>query len=163
MKPALVLAVSIAFLGAATTQGAPTVQSVEITEYGIYLIHHLPPSFTAATAVEPATQVHLIAATNTIPAVVGTTFGCRFRVKGEPDEVPVNLEIVVKHPPFPRRQGLPVPADRVPYSAVIGRDGVYTYTFDNAWQAVPGKWSIQVWHDDSKLAEQNFVAQPKRP
>jgi len=53
--------------------------------------------------------------------------------------------------------------DKVPWSYVIGQKQGYTYTFDNEWEAVPGKWSIQIWFRGKKLAERDFevVANPR--
>jgi hypothetical protein len=161
-KLGVFLAVGLAAVAGAQT--VPSVQSAAIVEYGIYRIAlsgaHLPLSSTAAGAVEPAAGVHLITATNRIPAVVGTTFGCLFVVKGEPTGARVTLDIIVEHPPFEKAPGQKTgTTDTVRWPYVIGQKAGYTYTFDNGWEAVPGDWSIQVWYQGKKLSERRFVVE----
>jgi hypothetical protein len=151
----------------ASAQTSSSVQSAEIVEYGIYRIaltgEHIPLSSTAAGAVEPAAGVRLITTANRVPAVVGTTFGCLFVVRGEPTGAPVTLDIVVEHPPFDKAPGQKTgTTDRVPWPYVIGQKVGYTYTLDNDWEAVPGDWSIQVWYRGRKLAEQKFIVEGKK-
>ena len=161
----VVLAVGLA--ATASAQTSPSVQSAEIVEYGIYRVtltgEHIPLSSTSAGAVEPAAGVRLITATNRVPAVIGTTFGCLFVVRGEPTGAPVTLDIVVEHPPFEKVPGQKTgTTDKVPWPYVMGQKAGYTYTLDNDWEAVPGEWSIQVWYRGKKLAEQKFVVEAKK-
>jgi len=147
-------------------QTSPSVQSAEIVEYGIYQIartgDHILLSSTSAGAVEPASGARLITATNHVPAVVGTTFGCLFVVTGEPTGTPVTLDIIVDHPPFEKAPGQKTGTrDTVPWPYVIGQKAGYTYTLDNDWEAVPGNWSIQIRYRGRKLAEQKFVVDAK--
>jgi hypothetical protein len=167
MNRTLALVFAVSLVSTAGAQTSPSVQSAEIVEYGIYRIAlsggHIPLSSTSAGAVEPATGVHLIATTNRVPAVVGTTFGCLFVVKGEPTAAPVTLDIVVEHPPFQKAPGDKTGTrDKVPWPYVIGQKSGYTYTLDNDWEAVPGNWSIQVCYRGRKLAEQKFVVEAKK-
>jgi len=153
---------------AASVLATPTVQAVDIVEYGTYRIQlageHLQVPSAAAGVVEPASRARLIATTNQVPAVVGTTFGCHFVIKGEPIGTPVMLDIVVEHPAFRKPGGETTgTTDKVPWQYVIGRKVGYTYTFDNAWEAVPGVWAIQVWHEGKRLAEQKFIVTTTAP
>jgi hypothetical protein len=167
MNRMLALVFAVGVVSTANAQTSPSVQSVEIVEFGIYRIalsgEHIPLSSTAAGAVEPAAGVHLIATTNRVPAVVGTTFGCLFVVKGEPTGAPVTLDIVMEHPPFQKAPGDKTGTrDKVPWPYVIGQGAGYTYTLDHDWEAVPGDWSIQVWYHGKKLAEQKFIGEAKK-
>lgn len=162
----LIVLLAVGLTTIANAQSSASVQSAEIVEYGIYRLertgeHILLPS-TAAGAVEPAARVSLITTTNRVQAIVGTTFGCRFVVNGEPTGASVRLDIIVEHPPFEKTPGQKTgTTDKVPYRYVIGQKGGYTYTFDNDWEAVPGDWSIQVWYRGRKLAEQKFVVEAR--
>ena len=33
-------------------------------------------------------------------------------------------------------------------------------SFDNKWEAIPGRWNFQVWHKGKKLCEQSFTVVP---
>jgi hypothetical protein len=166
MHRVLLIALMLGVAVAVEAQTVPVVREGKIVEYGIYQIartgEHIAMSSTAAGAVEPAKSAELVTATNRVPAVVGKTFGCMFVVDGEPEGATVTLEIVVEHPPFERTPGEKTGTmDRVPYSYMIGQKAGYTYSLDNAWEAVPGNWSIQVRYQGRKLAEQKFVADAK--
>jgi len=167
MKIRLIIVYAILVLGlAGRAQAQGTVQSLEIVDHGIYKIeltgeHVLAPS-AGAGAVQPASRAVLVATTNQIPPKIGITFGCHFIPHGEPDGAIVDLTILVRHPAFRKPDGSKTsPLDVVPWRYRIGEVAGYTYTFDHDWEAVPGKWSIEVWRGQEKLAAVDFVVTPK--
>ena len=46
--------------------------------------------------------------------------------------------------------------------AMGGRTVFTGYTFDNAWEAVPGTWRIEIWHADNKLLSKEFTVVPAK-
>jgi hypothetical protein len=163
------LTVFSAILFLALTVGAQeqaTVQSVDIIDHGIYKIEltgdRVPVPSAGAGAVQPASRTVLIATTNQIPPQIGITFGCRFVAQGQPDGAIVDLDILVRHPAFRKPDGsVTSPLDVVPWPYRIGEVAGFTYTFDHDWEAVPGKWSIEVWRGGEKLSGVDFLVTPK--
>jgi len=101
MKRSILGAFAILFAATSLAQATPSVESATIMDYGIYRVEltgeHTKVPTAAAGAVEPARSARLIETTNRIPATVGTSFGCHFVLKGEPDGSSVPLDIVVQH------------------------------------------------------------------
>lgn len=167
MKLRLIIVSIILVLGlAGRAQAQGAVQSVEIVDHGIYKIEltgeHVPVPSAGAGAVRPASKAVLVATTNQIPPKIGFTFGCHFVPRGEPDGAIVDLTILVRHPAFRKPDGSKTsPLDVVPWRYRIGEVAGYTYTFDHDWEVVPGKWSIEVWRGQEKLAGVDFVVTPK--
>ena len=148
------------------TSGQATVQSVEVVDHGIYKIEltgdRVPVTSAGAGAVQPVSRAVLVATTNQIPAKIGITFGCHFVPRGQPDGAVVDLTILVRHPVFRKPDGSKTgPLDVVPWRYRIGEVAGYTYTFDHDWEAVPGKWSIEVWFSGEKLSGVDFAVTPK--
>ena len=140
----------------------PPELSAEVMESGVYAIRRIG---TIRDENMPGEQWHvgrqfmLVSATNRIPASVGLTFGFRCKIKGETKGKQVFIRAVHLFP----EAGLQDPkADRpktrseYKSPAVVGAEMLPTYTFDHEWELVPGKWIIQMWHQDKKLAEKTF-------
>ena len=36
------------------------------------------------------------------------------------------------------------------------------YTFDKSWEAVPGKWTVEVWHKNTRLVTKEFNVVPMK-
>lgn len=100
--------------------------------------------------------------TDRIAAAVGTRFGMGFVLRGEPAGATPEVYAMWR---FPAR-GLFNPATRTtsyewkmplrncpletkPY-CLVG------YPLRHAWELVPGRWTIEIWSDGSKLAERSF-------
>ena len=147
---------------AAVAQDPVVVQSVGIVDYGIYRIElsgrRVSVPSAAGGEVRPASHAVLIAQTNQIPAKVGTTFGYQLVVNGSPTSALADFEVVVEHPAFTLPDGkVTGTTDRVPWKYWIGRQSSYTYTFDHDWEAVPGRWSIEIWRNGKRLVGKEFV------
>jgi hypothetical protein len=139
----------------------PTITHVELVEFGIYM------TSVAGTAPAPDTTTgklsllsnpRLVRTTTTIPAVPKSSFGIRYQIVGEPAGAVIEVTDVVITP------GLKDPESQDPIqykqeSQDITRVGKTTYTgytFDKSWEAVPGKWKVEVWHKDRRLLTQEF-------
>ena len=105
-------------------------------------------------------KIFLVDETTDIPATLGTRFGIRFVVNGSPSNDIVHITKVVILP----KKGLKVPNEenRIfkyerQMKTKIGLSEFTGYTFDNEWETIPGKWTIQLWYDGTKMAEKGFT------
>jgi hypothetical protein len=134
-----------------------------VIEYGIYT------GTTQNVRIEPGTATGTVTAlgdiehaatTRNIPAQQGVRFGFRFTVAGAPSGAVVNLHMVTIFPP----PGLTNPAtqqlkDHSEYdtTATVGTPSFKGYNFTNDWEVAPGIWTMQIWYQGRKLAEQKFT------
>jgi hypothetical protein len=105
-------------------------------------------------------EVKLIKKTNEIPAEMGVRFGMRYIVRG----APIGEKVKIKNVTILPSSGLKDPrTGKVRYKnqytsiIVIGKRSYREYLFEEEWEAVPGKWTFQLWHADQKLAEKTFT------
>jgi hypothetical protein len=138
------------------------VRSAEIADYGIYRIEltgkQIPVPSTGAGVVDPVSSAVLIAKTDQIPAIVGTTFGMMFILNGTPAGAEADVDIIVQHPAFKKSNGETTGTlDKVPWHYGIGKKVGYTYTFDEDWEAVPGKWTIEIRRGGKTLVAKDFI------
>jgi Domain of unknown function (DUF3859) len=153
----------LTFLSIGANAQAPRVDSIKIVDYGLYTNN--------VTAKESAPnvpggsrnivkEIRHAATTRTVPAQQGVVFGFNFTVVGAPAGTVVPLHMVDVYPP----PGLRDPAtqklsDHAEYNrtATIGSQTFTSYGFDHDWELVPGVWTIQIWYEGRKLAEQQFT------
>jgi hypothetical protein len=151
---------------AARVQVTGSVDDVEVTDYGIYTSEKAAASPQIAGIVQrPVDNVELIAITNTVPAQRGINFGFRYRLVGEPLDSRVTVRIDTIFPPA----GIMSPKAGLLHSysySVTDHIGVRSsfagYSADEAWELVPGTWTMQLWVGDKKFAEQSFTMLPPR-
>jgi hypothetical protein len=142
---------------------AATVERADVVDKGIYAIvegEKTPDANTPTGTVTAVESETLIAATDTVAGKVGTEFGFRYVVVGEPKGEAVRLEIVITYPPPGLKgpgDGAPAPETRYARDKAIGETIYCGYGFENDWEIVPGKWTFAVWHDGKKLAEESFT------
>jgi hypothetical protein len=145
----------------ASATPAARIDRVEIVEKGLYKVE-LNERVEDPTTVGGGRYVHskgeLIKDTATIPAVP-SQFGFRYVVSGEPKGAKVPTRIVAHYPEGGRTNpntGKTAMKDEFPQTATIG--GAPNLFFLNMkWGMVPGVWTIEVWSQDRKLAEQKFT------
>ena len=100
----------------------------------------------------------LIKDTATIPAVP-SEFGFKYVVIGEPKGAKVPIRIVAHYPEGGRtnpNNGKTAMEDEFPQTATVGGKPNFFF-FNMKWGIVPGVWTIEVWSQDRKLAEQKFT------
>ena len=155
-----VLVLSIAFVICAAAVQAQQVTSIDVTEYGLYTLN-VTSKQQQATGVSHNTvsDVRHAATTRTVPAQIGVRFGFRYRVNGNPQGQRVELKKVTIFP----APGLKSPKSAQPLQkseyTIVRQTGAVSYTgygLEDAWEVVPGKWTIQIWQDNRKLTEQVF-------
>ena len=95
-------------------------------------------------------------------ARVGTLFGARFRVVGQPSGANVTLRTVWKIP----APGITNPKTGNTYRenvsevvVKIGEVRTRAYGFEEAWEIARGTWTFELWQGDRKLLEQSFTIQ----
>ncbi|MBI3548095.1 MAG: DUF3859 domain-containing protein [Elusimicrobia bacterium] len=142
---------------------APKVDKIEIVEAGIYKVEVASRERVDGLAGGKLSIVKnstLLKATTTIPMKIGTTFGIRYKVIGSPDGSKAELKIVTNYP----KEGVRDPgqkrtlyASTYPVNKTIGLVTYKSYTLEEGWELVPGRWSFEVWYGDKKMAEQEFT------
>ena len=138
------------------------VDRIEIIEKGLYRVQ-LQKKVADPNVLSGYRYVHskgeLIQDTATIPAVKGTQFGFRYVVVGEPKGAKVPTRIVARYPEGGRQNpnnGKIALKDEFPQVATIG-GAPNLFFFNMMWGMVPGVWTLEVWSQDRKLAEQEFT------
>jgi len=158
---ALVLSLLLLLPVAAEAQ-APKVDRIDVIEAGIYQV--VVKSNLADPKVPSGTRQNLngaklVKATNTIPAVLGTRFGFRFKIVGEPTGGPVALKWVIRFPP----PGIRNERNQLQRSyeeniaTAIGTEEYRDALFDSPSDLVPGVWTMEVWSGNQKMAQQQFT------
>jgi hypothetical protein len=138
--------------------------SIEVLESGLYRAEAketiaAPGAVTGTSGVLKG-KIVFYENTSRVPAMVGTSFGFRFRVLGIPAGAEVAITKITHFPP----PGLTNPATgrmQASDTARLRRRGgdvtVTGYGFDNPWEAAPGEWRIELWDGDRKLVEQRYT------
>ena len=149
---------------ASTGSHAQTLQieRIDVVEYGLYTATTTSQEAadTATGTASALTEIRHAATTRTVPAQQGVRFGFRFTVVGAPVGANVQLHFVTVYP-IP---GLRNPATQelkalgeYDHSVTIGESSYRGYSLDYDWEVVPGIWTLQIWYQDRKLAEQQFT------
>jgi hypothetical protein len=142
---------------------AQQVEGIEIVDWGIYrtgnIVRYADPRSPSGESYLTE-SIRLDQATTTIPALVGMTFGLRFKVVGSPERAPVVLKTVVRFP----KEGVTNPATGKKFlsaefeaSALVGETTWEAYTLDYEWEVVTGPWTMEIWHGGRKIAEKTFM------
>jgi hypothetical protein len=160
MKQLSLIAAILALAVRATAQDIMSVNEAVVTEAGIYTGRVVQtngvPAGVAGIA-HDLDSVTLVQGTTNIPARVGTRFGFRYSTRGAIWNAPIVLTIVGEHPPIKDpKSGKVLTRDEFKVNSSVYQPYVI-YTFDENWEAVPGNWKFEVWHQGKKLCEQSFT------
>jgi hypothetical protein len=142
---------------------APSVARAEVRWAGIYqadLGGTIAQPNTAAGRTNQLFNTRKLQSTTTIEGRLGVSFGLEYALIGRPAGADVPITIVVTLP----KAGLknPARAERtyreqwLPAQKAIGGVNIVGYTFEHAWEVVPGLWNFEIWSDNQKLGEQWF-------
>jgi hypothetical protein len=74
------------------------------------------------------------------------------------------LNYVTRFPPsgMVNDKGQKLEKTQFEWNDTIGQTAVRTYTFDNAWEIVPGDWTMEFYYEGRKIGEKRFsVTAPK--
>ncbi len=161
MRTVLSLLLLLALSVAAPAQTA-RLDRIEIMEAGIYRVEKTlsitDPAVPSGTRQQLA-GAKLSKATTTIPAVIGTRFGFRFKLVGEPTGAPVGVKWIMRYPP----PGIRDTRNQLQSSyeeniaSAIGTEEYRDALFDDPGDLLPGTWTFEVWSGNQKMAEQKFT------
>jgi len=142
---------------------APSVARAEVRWAGLYEAEigasTVQPN-TAAGRTNQLFNTRKLQATTTVEGRLGVSFGLEYALIGRPAGASVPITIIVTLP----KEGLknPARAERtyreqwLPAPKPIGVSNIVGYTFEQAWEVVPGIWNFEIWSNDQKLGEQWF-------
>jgi hypothetical protein len=137
------------------------VRGVEIVQYGIYTAD-LQSAKRDSQGIKQSvsTNFRRAATTTTVPAQLGVRFGIEYKIVGAPSGKTIALKKVVVFPPAGLRSPAvpqPILRNETTTTSKIGETSYTGYRLDDAWELVPGPWTIQLWDGDRKLAEKQFT------
>ena len=132
---------------------AAEVESVDILDYGLYKTGFdrwkAAPETTRGKIGLVETR-ELLELTETIPATAGTEFGIRYVLNGKKDGKKVKLLVKVVHSDLQS-------SDQWVVTRKIGSPSFDGWKFDSDLQIAPGRLTIQLFHQKTKLAEKSFT------
>ena len=143
---------------------AQQIQSIEIKDVGIYDVEKRgtvdAPGVPIAHHRNIAGATKLIRRTNIIPATIGTNFGFRYSIVGDPIGAPVSLRMAGQFPLGGGRDqttGQILKGWEFVFPGTLGSESYYSYTLEQDWELIPGNWTLEIWQGNRKLAEQSFT------
>ena len=132
---------------------ASEVDSIEIIDFGLYqttFAQWKQAPNTQRGEIQLVGSRELIRRTKRIPGKGGTEFGIRYVVKGQEEGVQVNLLVRVLHSETQS-------SDEWTASRQIGAPSFDGWKLGSDSEIVPGKLTIQLFHQGMKLAEKSFT------
>ena len=155
------LAAILLILATASCGHAEKITGAEIVEYGVFEKIASQGLLDAPNALDG--KIHgviegkLVESTTTIKASIGTSFGIRVKLLGEPDGKMITCGFRWIHPKMTDPgSGHSSEGDQWESQPRINHPRYTGYTFDNDWELVPGKWTIQVLYGGKVLTEKTF-------
>ena len=137
------------------------VQGVQILEYGTYtsdIEYFMRDDGVVDHNKIIASNFVLVEATDQVQADLDTGFGVRYVVLGQPEGAPVQLDVVVDHPPLTNPQtGEAYTQSKADFTRIIGRPEYTVWTFDQGWSLAPGVWTIRLEYQGRELARKEFT------
>ncbi|HXH64463.1 MAG TPA: DUF3859 domain-containing protein [Mariprofundaceae bacterium] len=159
---ALFLVLASATADAAQSSAVPR---VEVVDYGLYTASVVQSKRDAQGILDSvSSDIRHMKTTHDVPARLGTQFGLRFKLLGEPDGAQVTLKEVWIFPPAGLR---PPEANEAIHqiqrniTVTMGKTRYLSYKFDDPWELIPGTWTHELWYQGRKVVSQRFtVGQP---
>ena len=129
------------------------VDNIEIIDFGLYKTTDAGWQEAPATQrgeIQLVGQRELVKRTKMIPGSDGTEFGIRYVVNGQDDGGLVDLLVRVSHSKMQL-------SNEWLTARQIGTPSFEGWKFDDNSQIVPGKLTVQLFHEGIKLAEKSFT------
>jgi hypothetical protein len=154
-------AVTLVILASVNCVHAQKVIGVDIVEYGVFQKIASQDLLNAPQVLDGkingVIEGKLIESTTTIKASVGTSFGIRVKILGEPEGQVIACGFRWLHPKMTDPvSGQSSESDQWESQSRIGHPRYTGYTFDSEWELVPGEWTLQVLYGGRVLAEKKF-------
>lgn len=144
----------------------PVVTGAKLVDYGLYQTKRVkqvnsPDTNLGYTSAISSTE--LIQQTNHIPAKLNTNFGFRYIVTGNPPGTILQTTVKVIHPKTTNPEtGEVTTVDQWHPPAKLGEVKFSGWRFSHAWEAMPGKWTIQIIYDGKVLTEKEFTVEKSK-
>jgi hypothetical protein len=162
------LALMLCWIASAAAE-PPSVARAEVRWAGLYEAEigaTIAQPNTAAGRTNQLFNTRKLQATTTVEGRLGVSFGLEYALIGRPTGASVPITVVVHLP----KAGLKNPArpertfreQWTPAPKPIGGSNIVGYTFEHAWEVVPGLWIFEIWSDDQKIGEQSFCVLPEQ-
>ena len=132
---------------------ATEVDNIKIIDFGLYKTTFAgwqDAPDTVRGEIQIVGQRELVKRTKMIPANGNTEFGFRYVVNGQENGGQVDLLVRVSHSELQT-------SDEWVAERQIGTPSFEGWKFDDDSQIVPGKLTIQLFHEGTKLAEKSFT------
>lgn len=173
MKQLAVLGVFILLLAAPPAFGRDAqrdsavrtrVDRVDISEWGIYKTEVVrtvdaPESLSGKASTVSRRKTELLTETDRIPAVLGTLFGFRYTLVGEPRhrKVPLTLKILLPPPQGQMASDQVRPTITHTLTPPISKKDFVGFGFQTKEEQIPGTWTFQISYGDRLMAEKSFT------
>lgn len=141
------------FVGWPIATMATEVDNIEIIDFGLYKTTFTgwqDAPDTQRGKIQIIGQRELVKRTKRIPGSGGAEFGIRYVVNGQEEGSKVDVLVRVSHSELKTR-------DEWIAARQIGTPSFEGWKFDAESQIVPGKLTIQLFHEGTKLAEKSFT------
>ena len=137
------------------------IYGASIVDYGIYAKKDVETRKAGYGTYAATTPERLIQHTDSIPAIIGTTFGYRYTINGAPKggHVDLTVKIIIPQPGLTNpKTGKTFHELAISYKNLkIGSMHHELVTFEEEWDLIPGQWHIQVWHEGTRLIDKAFT------
>lgn len=157
------LAVGLCLAGGAAARQAH-IDRITIVEVGLLearKINSVPTPGTAAGETAVLDSIVFYESSRRVPARLGVQFGVRYRIAGAPagQDATIRTRWLVPEPGMHNPlTGAVTRVDEADETVTIGTDRLAGYKFGQAWEIVPGQWTLELWSDDArKLGSVTFT------
>jgi hypothetical protein len=142
-------------------EGGEKITGAEIVEFGVFEKNsgekRVDTKESLVGTTPAVVDVRLRKQTTSIVAELGNSFGIRFKLLGRSPYKVVTCSFRWLRPKLTNpHTGKSSETDMWEGQLGVGETRYVGYTFDNDWEIVPGKWTIQAIHDSKVLAEKTF-------
>jgi hypothetical protein len=159
MRHLFALGLLLALCAVAQTQ---TGVRITVLEYGLVTgkpFRDVTSPRTASGFTRQLTDFRITQQADTVTAQQGVRFGFRYRVDGAPDGAILRVKCAMRFPDggVVNAKGQRVKVDEYDCDLKIGEITWRSYTFDEAWEMVPGRWTFEFWYGGEKIGEKRFT------
>jgi hypothetical protein len=138
----------------------PQITKFEIKDYGIISSEHVEQKYSTSNPPYKeniSSNPKVIKRTTDIPTILGLSFGYIYVIKGEPKGKLVPITLAYRVPELNNPEtGKVYSTFELKFDRKIGSEYHTAYKFDEEWELVPGKWSIELFYRGKKVQEKTF-------
>lgn len=103
----------------------------------------------------------LIEQTSLISAKPGLVFGATYVISSDDFGEFIPMRWITRFPPGGVRadDGMTFECDRMSCDVPNGKTAFQCYAFDHPWEMATGEWHLELWHEDTPIADHVFTVQ----